>query len=241
MRTYQGPRRVQIRHCRVHVPSQGLVPNQEAWDLNRPDLVFLDLDRSCVPLVLRVLARISGNSRCRDWGGHALLRVAKLSDHQLGQYFRTRAGGFHVQLEVSWKTIHHGKSTQFDKILQSWACSHSSQVIGALITMAFFFAYTAVRTPSQNLGKSRCGMCYEDEADLTQDLHAQSTSLSISTMVACTHTRLKFCLRLIARLAMELPLGAIESWVLSRLSWLHMPTRRRAHRSTCVQPCILEW
>jgi hypothetical protein len=105
-------------------------------------------------------------------------------------------------------------------VLAGWMCGTPlgrkyTMVIGALVTMAFFFAYTQVRTATQNVS-SVSGVCGRYECGLKIFrwlLPAPSTFASTSTTVLCTRIRRRFCRVRIEVREMGLRLDLIASWV----------------------------
>ncbi|KUI59358.1 hypothetical protein VP1G_06618 [Cytospora mali] len=85
----------------------------------------------------------------------------------LPTYLATRGAEFNVTTYESWRNYALVNITSiFGPMLAGWMCNlkilgrRYTMVIGALATMAFFFAYTAVRSEAQNVGFScAIGFC----------------------------------------------------------------------------------
>ncbi len=85
----------------------------------------------------------------------------------LPTYLATRGASFHVTTFETWRNYALvNVSGIFGPVLAAWLCElpflgrRYTMVIGALVTCAFFFAYTAVRTEPQNIGFScAIGFC----------------------------------------------------------------------------------
>ena len=79
----------------------------------------------------------------------------------LDSYLTTRGANFNVSTYVSWRNYALVNICSiFGPMLAGWMCNlkflgrRYTMVIGALLTMAFFFAYTQVRTEVQNVAFS---------------------------------------------------------------------------------------
>ncbi|KAK6845314.1 hypothetical protein PG995_015424 [Apiospora arundinis] len=85
----------------------------------------------------------------------------------LNQYLKSRGATTGVSTYDTWRNYAlTNVSGIFGPVIAGWMCNQRllgrkyTMTIGALVTMAFFFAYTAVRTPAQNVGFScAIGVC----------------------------------------------------------------------------------
>lgn len=85
----------------------------------------------------------------------------------LSSYLESRGASFTVSTYDTWRNYTLVNiSGIFGPMLAGWMCNQPilgrryTMVIGALVTSAFFFAYTAVRTPQENVGFScAIGFC----------------------------------------------------------------------------------
>ncbi|KAK7980812.1 pectinesterase precursor [Apiospora arundinis] len=85
----------------------------------------------------------------------------------LNQYLKSRGATTGVSTYDTWRNYAlTNVSGIFGPVIAGWMCNQRllgrkyTMTVGALVTMAFFFAYTAVRTPAQNVGFScAIGVC----------------------------------------------------------------------------------
>lgn len=102
-----------------------------------------------------------------------------------------------------------------------------TMIIGGLVTMIFFFAYTQVRTEAQNLGFS-CAISFCLNI-YYGTLYAYTPEVSVCRMYSSRRQPFELIPhrsfpRRIAVRVMELPLDLTASWVFLALWWLNSPT-----------------
>lgn len=114
----------------------------------------------------------------------------------------------------------------FGPVLAGWMCAsrwfwgrRGTMVIGALITMVFFFAYTQVRSADQNLGfNCAISFCLVCSKRSFADYLVLTSECRISTTAVSMHTRPKCFPQHIVELATALQSDSTESWVSFLLS-----------------------
>lgn len=129
--------------------SQGLVRLEASRLVNQPDLVLLGAHRTSLSTVQRLPASIPAEPWGKDWSDVSVSEVAQLYTRQLLRHPESDPGGLHVQVEVVLgKTRHDG---EYCFSLRGRATLTDNEIVGALSTMCFFFAYTAVRNENENI------------------------------------------------------------------------------------------
>ncbi|KAK8094324.1 hexose transporter [Apiospora hydei] len=107
-------------------------------------------------------------STCLVWFSWTLIGLAyPLFYVFLNQYLESRGATKGVSTYDTWRNYAlTNVSGIFGPVLAGWMCNQKllgrkyTMTIGALVTMTFFFAYTAVSTPAQNVGFScAIGFC----------------------------------------------------------------------------------
>jgi MFS family permease len=117
-----------------------------------------------------------------------------------------------------------------------------TMIIGALITMVFFFAYTQVRTASENLGFN-CAINFSLNIyyGWYVGLNSFMFGAEAYSLIVSMHIRQKCYPVRIVELETALPLDSIVSWAFSPPSSLLLPTQAPQCQSTFVPRCTLSW
>lgn len=142
----------QQRHRRDLDSHSWSVCYSKTWLLDLPDLVLLDFDRPGLSTLLCLLASISRSSRCEDWCRLSVRSLAGLLHQQSCLGVRSYPRRLDVYNTIGSKVgrvVNLLKSSV--RLLLTNFVHRYTMVIGALVSCAFFFAYTAVRTHAQNL------------------------------------------------------------------------------------------
>lgn len=211
-----------------------------------------------------------GLSTCLIWFSWLLIGLAyPLYNVFLPTYLATRGAEFGEQSQsVYWRNYAIANLCSIPSpILAGYMCRskifwgrRGTMIVGALITMAFFFAYTQVRNNAQNLAFTCCiSFCLVSiRSDPIVVLALKLTIFRTFTMLHSMPTLPRYCPPLTAELEMALPLRVTESWESSaqsspRKSNLNfsqdtnanditaMPTPALRSPSTFVLRCTLSW
>lgn len=109
-----------------------------------------------------------------------------------------------------------------------WLGRKYTMVIGALVTMAFFFAYTAVRTPAQNLGFTcAISFCINVYYGCRKWLQAAGMVLETLTTICsiCVHSR-----------GMEYLISSLVPYFNHTIGLTIGPSCHRKRNCGCLQP-----